>query len=248
MPFGAEYAKPARFYNLFLFRVRFRLEFSVQLGVSVARGLLFGGELPVSVGNGDLYHIVVVALFPHTLFCKVFGVAAKQNIGAAPRHIGCDCNRAVTPRLSYYFRLALVILCIEYIVLNAVAHQKTGNFFRLVYRNRTYKHGLTLFVAGGNFLHNRLFLAFHRRENRVRLVHPLYGLIGGDNYHVERVNGAEFRFLRLCRTRHTRKFFVKPEIVLESYGCVRLVFFAHLYVFLGFDSLMKSVGIAPAHH
>ncbi len=118
---GTEYAKSARLYNLLLFRVRFLFVICVQLGIARAGSLFFFRKLSVRVGDCNLYHFVVVALLAHTLFGKIFGVAAQKNIRSAARHVGCDCNRVKSARLRDDFRLALVVFCVQYVVLNAVS-------------------------------------------------------------------------------------------------------------------------------
>ncbi len=246
MAFGAEYAQTARGDNFLFFRVRFLFIARVKLGVSCARDLLFFGKFSVCVRDCHFHHFVVVALFAHTLFGEIFGVAAEQDIRSAARHIGCYGDGVEPARLRYYFGFALVVFGVEYVVFNAVSSQQTGNFFRTLYRYRTDKYGLTGCMAFHNFVYDSALFAFHGRVYHIRQIHALYGAVGGDGNYVERVNGSELVFFRHCRTRHTRELFVKAEIVLEGYGCVSLVLVLDLYLFLGFDCLMKSVRISSA--
>ena len=64
---------------------------------------------------------MVVTLFAHSLLGKIFGVAAQKNIRSASCHIGRNSNRVKPACLRDYFSLALVVLCVQYVVFNAVA-------------------------------------------------------------------------------------------------------------------------------
>ena len=60
----------------------------------------------------------VLQLF-HFGSCQKFCVTAKHNVGSASCHVGGDGYGAELACLRNYFSLALVILCVEHIVLNA---------------------------------------------------------------------------------------------------------------------------------
>ena len=248
VPFGAEYAQTACLDDLYLFGIGFSLELGIELGIAVPCLLLLLGELSVRIGDGDLYHVVFVALFPHSLLCEVFGVAAEQNISTTACHVGSDCHRAVPACLCDYLGFSFVVLCVKDVVLYAVSSEKSGNLFRLIDGYRTDEHGLTYGVALCHFLDYGLFLALDGCENLVGLVNSLNGLVGGNDDDVERVYRAELRLLGLCRTRHARELGVEPEVVLEGDGCVRLVLLPYLYVLLCLDCLVESVGISSADH
>ena len=68
---------------------------------------------------------MVVPFLAHALFGKVLGIAAQQNIRSAPRHVGGDSYGAVSARLRYNFRLALVVLRVQNIMLYTVAAQQS---------------------------------------------------------------------------------------------------------------------------
>ena len=62
----------------------------------------------------------------------------------------------------------------------------------------------------------RVVFAFHGAINNIVHVVSYHGLVGRNFYNVKIIYLTEFFFLGESRTRHTRKFVVKPEIVLES--------------------------------
>ena len=97
-----------------------------------------------------------------------------------------------------------------------------------------------------NLVDDCLFLALYRRINHIRVVHARNGAVGGDFDDVQRVNGPELVLLCLCGTRHAGKLVVKPEIVLEGYGSMGLIFLFDLNFFLCLYCLVKSVGVSSA--
>ena len=246
MPFRTDDAKPARFDDLFLFFFGLFFIRSIKFLIAVADFCRFLVEFRITCGKFDLF--VFDALFAQPFFGEIFRVAAQKNIGTAPRHVGGDRHRAQSARLRHDFRFAFVILCVQNIMLNAVTDQKTGNFFRLVDRNRTHKNGLSFFVPFHDLADDRLFLPFYGRKDAVVHILTAHGFIGGNFDDVERINSTEFALFRLCGTRHTRKFTVKTEIVLECDGCVRFVFFPYFHALFRFDCLVQSVGITAADH
>ena len=67
-----------------------------------------------------------------------------------------------------------------------------------------------------------------------------------DNIHT--VNITEFLLFGKCRTGHAGLLIKLVKEVLEGDGCKGLTLSFHLHVFLGFNGLMKSVGITTARH
>ena len=124
---------------------------------------------------------MVVALFAHTLFSEILGVTAEKNIGTTACHVGCNGYGVESARLCDYLGFARVVLRVEYIVLDTVAAQKSGNFLGLVYSYRTYKHGLSLCVALDNLVDDCFLFALYGRVNSVVIVETLYGAVGGDS-------------------------------------------------------------------
>ena len=243
---GADDAKPARFDDLLLFFVRLRLVSLVEVLVSLSHGLR--RLIEFGIRSRKLDGLVLDALFAKALLGKIFGVAAEQNIGTAARHVGRDGDGAKAARLGDDLRLALVVLCVQDVMLDAVAAQKTGNFFRLFDGDGTHEDGLPLLVTGDDLAHDGALLALFGGEDLIVHVDTAHGTVGGDLHDVEGVDGAEFALFRFGGTRHARKFAVKTEIVLEGDGRERLVLFAHLDAFLRFDRLMQAVRIAAADH
>ena len=71
----------------------------------------------------DIEHMHLVPS-PHPR--HVLGVAAQQDVGAAPRHVGGDGHRAAAPALRHNLRLALHILRLRIQQLVRDAYARSG--------------------------------------------------------------------------------------------------------------------------
>ena len=87
-----------------------------------------------------------------------------------------------------------------------------------------------------------------RGVNNVGHIDSLHGFVRRDFENVKSVNSSEFFLFRFRRTRHTRKFVIQTEIVLERYRRVSFVFVSDRNVFFRFDSLVQAFGISSAYH
>ena len=63
----------------------------------------------------------IEALLPEQLLGKEVGIAAEENVGASSRHVRRDRHRGLTSGLGHDLRLALVILGVEDLVLDAAS-------------------------------------------------------------------------------------------------------------------------------
>ena len=66
------------------------------------------------------------SLFHAFLLGHEFGIAAEQNVSAAPGHVGRDGHRRLAACLSHDFCFALVVLGVEHYMLNALFLQQIG--------------------------------------------------------------------------------------------------------------------------
>ena len=74
-------------------------------------------------------------------------VAAQQDVGAAAGHVGGDGDRALAAGLRDDLGLALVVLGVEHLVLDAHALQHAGELLGLLDRDGAHQHRLALLVA-----------------------------------------------------------------------------------------------------
>ena len=248
VPLGADDAEAAHRDDLFLFLVRLRLVIVVEFLIPLAH--LSG--LVVDVldihARRQIDDFPLRALFAQPLLGEIFGVAAQEDVRAAPRHVGGDGHRPESARLRDDLRFALVVLRVEDVVLDAVLSEQPGNFLRLIHRRGAHENGLAALVPLDDLVDDRPLFAVDRRIHPIGEVHPLDGLVGRNFDDVQGVDGAEFRLFRLGSTRHARQLGVQAEVVLEGDGGVRLVFASDFHPFFRFDRLVQTVRVpAPDH-
>ena len=133
-------------------------------------------------------------------------------------------------------------------MLDFVFKKPSRNLFRFFNRYRTDEDGLSFFVTLDYGVDDSLDFPLFRGVNNVGHIDSLHGFVCGDFENVKSVNSSEFFLFRFRRTRHTRKFVIQTEIVLERYRRVSFVFVSDRDVFFRFDSLVQAFGISSAYH
>ena len=83
-------------------------------------------------------------------------VAAKLDVGAAARHVGCNGNGARYAGIRDDMGLSFVMPGIQDFVLNFLFLQKCRQFFRLLDANRADEDGLSALVAFRDLICNRV--------------------------------------------------------------------------------------------
>src|SRR5579871_6935615 len=107
MPLGTEYKQPTRGDDFVVLRVG--LSFVMLVG-HVPFGALRGAN------RRNLQTIGIFVQLAYGFLGHELGIATQQNVGAASRHVGRDCNRSFTARLSDDVGLARVILGVQDLV------------------------------------------------------------------------------------------------------------------------------------
>ena len=123
-----------------------------------------------------------------------------------------------------------------------------GKLFGLFNGGGTNQYGLTGGMAAFHFLHYSTVLASFRFENHIRQIFTLNRFIGRNLDNRETINLNKFLLFCFCSTSHAGQLVIHSEIILEGNGSQSLAFSLNFQPFLGFDGLMKSVGIAAAIH
>ena len=267
MALGAEDIQTACRTNLFGCRVGLGLELAVQflklsadsqnlLVVSVGMAVCLVDHMVDVVVRNALVHLALL----HTVLDLVteillnfiqrhgLSVAAEHDIGTTACHVGRNGNCARLAGLCNDLCLALVILCVQDGVLDALGLQDLAQFLRLFDGNRADQNRLTLCVALLNAGNGRHDLAAFVLVNRIRIVLTGYRLVGRDFNNVQLIGVAEFLFLGQRGTGHAGQLAVQTEVVLEGDGCQRLALVLDLYAFLGLDRLMQTLVVAAAEH
>ena len=139
-------------------------------------------------------------------------------------------------------------LCIQHLVRDPPLGQQLTQFLRCLNGNGTYQNRLSLAVCFLHRIHDRIQLFFPGLVYRILQVLSCNRLIGRYLYNIHSVNITEFLLLGKRCTCHTCLLFKFVKEILESNGCKRLTFSLNLNMFLGFNCLMKAVGIASSRH
>ena len=173
-------------------------------------------------------------------------LVADLDIRTATCHVRGDGNGTGAACFGYNLRFALVLLGVQYVVADIpelehaaqqFTHFHTGgtNENRTPFGNELFHvvdYRIELHAAG--FVH-QVFFVF--ADNRA---------VGGNHHHVQLVDIPQFLGFGFCRTGHTCQLVVHAEIILQGYRGIGLGGGFHLYVFFGFDGLVKSVAVTAS--
>ena len=175
-------------------------------------------------------------------------IAAQHDVGAAACHVGGDGHSALLAGLRNDLRLALMLLGVQNIMLDAALFQQLGQRLALFNADRADQHGLALCMALRHLINDGVVLAVDGLVNAVGQVLTGAGLVGGDADNVQAVDFAELIGLGGGCTGHTGQLFVHTEVVLEGDGSQRLALGGNGHALLGLNGLMQALIEAAAVH
>ena len=179
---------------------------------------------------------------------RSFHFRAQFDIRTTTGHIGSNGNSTAQTGFSYDICFLLVQLGIQYAMLNLAHRQHLAQHFGYFYRSSTHQHRASgLYQLFDLFDNSFIFLAF-RLINAVVHIFTSNGAVGRNHHYIQLVDIPELTCFRFRSTGHTRELVVHTEVILQRNGgeCLRSSF--HFHVFLGFDSLVQTVGVAAALH
>ena len=179
---------------------------------------------------------------------RVLKVAAELDVRTAAGHVGRDRDRALFASLGDDVGLALVLLGVEHLVLNAALVEQLGQAFGVLDRRRADKNRLADLV-------DRFDLVADRRPLfGLGAIHGVGRVVARDRQvrrnldHVEAVDLVELAGLGDRRSGHARELVVQQEVVLEGDRRHRLVFLADLQAFFDLHCLVQTIRpTAPGH-
>ena len=220
-------------------------------------GQLLGEQLPgvedllvvrlgVAGGLGD--QLVGESGLAQVVLGHVLGVAAQHDIRTTTGHVGGHGDGAVLTGLRHDLRLALVVLGVQQIVLDALAGQHLAQQLILLDGDGTHQHRLALGVALLHLPDDGAVLAVLGLVDGVLIVDTGHRAVGGDLDDIQRVDGGEFLLLRQGCTGHTGQLAVQAEVVLERDGGQRLALALDGQMLLGLDGLMQTLRVPAAEH
>ena len=179
---------------------------------------------------------------------RSFYFRAQLDVRTTTGHVGSDGHCSLQTGFGYDVCFLLVQLGIQYAVLDLAHGQHLAQHFGDFYGCGTHQDRASgLYQLFDFFDDCFIFLAF-RLVNAVVHVFTGDGAVGGDHHYIQFVDVPEFACFRFGSTGHTREFVVHTEVILQRNGGECLCGGFHFYVFLGFDGLVQTVGIAAAFH
>ena len=148
----------------------------------------------------------------------------------------------------YDLGLDIVILRIQYLMLDTLSLKHFAEHFGGLDGDGTNQHRLLLGMRFNDILHNSMEFLFFCHIYGIVIIDTRDRTVSRNLNNVHAVDLTELFLFRKGCTGHTG-FFVKfVEEVLESNGCQSLGLTAYLYVLLCLNSLMEAIRIATARH
>ena len=177
-----------------------------------------------------------------------FPIAAQDDVGAPPGHVGGDGHRAGPPGLGDDFRLPLVHLGVQHAVLDFPLLEKRRELFGSFNGCRAHQHGRAPREALGDFLGYGVELLVGGEEHQVVQVAAHHGQVGGHHHHIQAVDLAELEGFGVRRAGHAAQLAVQAKVVLEGGGGQRLALVGDGHPLLGLYGLVDAAGpAAPGH-
>src|SRR5450432_4585120 len=252
---GGHNVQAAKGRHLIVLMVGANLEAGIS-GVPLVAGhtvmLVVVGEV-IEVLVGDEFRLVFRKPLGHfVLDGGVLGhelrIAPQQNIGAAAGHVGGDRNRGFAAGLRHDGGFPLVILGVQDLMPDAHLLENARQVFGLLDRDGAHQHRLAFGVVFFDLLSGVAEFLRLGAVDHVGVFEANHGAVGRNHHHVKFVDLLKFGGFGFRGTGHAGELLVHAEIILEGDGGQGLVLALDLDAFLGFDSLMESVGPASSGH
>jgi hypothetical protein len=152
------------------------------------------------------------------------------------------------PAAGHNLGLALVLLGVEHLVLDAAQLEHAAHQLRDFHRRGTYQHGrpasTSFWISRATALYFSRTVLYTWSSESLRLMARLVG----NHHHVELVDFPELAGFGFGRAGHAGQLVVHAEVVLQRHRGVGLGGVFHAHVFLGLDGLVQAVGVAAAFH
>ena len=183
----------------------------VAILVAAALRLFEGGPVFVGLRVEDAGPLLVEDLGGHHL-----RVAAEQDVGASPGHVGGDGHGIGSTCLRNDLRLALMELGVQHVVLDAAPLQHLREHLADLDADGTDQHRPAQLVLGDDLVDHGVPLALLGTEDEVGKVVPNHLPIRGDDDDLEAIDLAELLPLGLGSPGHAGQLVVHAEVVLEG--------------------------------
>ena len=173
---------------------------------------------------------------------------AELDVDAAAGHVRRDRDRAALARVLDDLALALVLLRVQHVVVDALALQELGEVLGRLDGDRADEHGLACLVALDDVVEHGGELRVRGLEDEVVLVEARDRLVRRDLDDVQVVDLDELLLLGLRGAGHAGELLVQAEVVLERDRREGDVLLADLDALLRLDRLVEALApAAPLH-
>ena len=179
---------------------------------------------------------------------RVLDFLGQLDVGASAGHVGGDGHRAGLARLRDHFRLALVHLRVQDLVLDAAHAKHLRQQFADFDRGRAHEDGTALVAQLHHVFDDRIEFFALGLVDEIVFVRTRDGTVGGDHHDIQLVDLPQLPGLRLRRSGHPGQLVVHPEVVLQGHGGIGLRGRLHLHALLRLNRLVQSVAVASAIH
>ena len=173
---------------------------------------------------------------------------AQLDVDAAAGHVGRDRDRPQLPGVLDDGGLALVVLGVQHLVLDAAALEQPRQMLGHFDRDRADQHRLAGAVPLDDVVDRGRKLLFLGLVDLVVLVEPHHRPVGRHRHHLEAVDLVELVGLGQRRAGHARELLVHAEVVLDRDRGDGDVLVLDLQALFGLDRLVQSLRPAPAFH
>ncbi len=251
MALGADDAEAARFEHLLLLCCADGICLGTVLrhdGVDVGALLLRICDRCRIFRIHALLRLRIDAVVAHEIQRHELRVAAEQDIRTTASHVRGNRDGTEAACLCDDGSLALVILCVQDLRMDAALLEDAHELLGVLDRDRADKDWLALGMALDDVVCDGIELCLDCAVDEVVVVLADDGLVGRDDLHGQVVDLAELGILGHGGTGHAGELVVEAEVVLERDRGKRLVLFADRDAFLCLDGLVEALRVAPALH
>ena len=175
-------------------------------------------------------------------------IAAQFNIGAAPRHIGRNSDRAQFARICHNLRFLLMLTRVQNIMRQLCLGQKAAQHLGFLNRGCADQNRLALFMRFADRLYDGVIFLGGGAIDLIMVINPRHRAVGWNLNNAKFVNFKKFFGLSCRCARHATQFFVEAEVILECHRSQGHILRLDRNAFLGFDGLMQTIRQAPTWH
>lgn len=141
-----------------------------------------------------------------------------------------------------------MLLGVQYLMTDAVLVKQCRELLGDLDRRGADQDWSATLTFRANVRDDRIELLRLGQVDKIVMILAHHRSMGGNRNHLKAINMLKLISFSVGSPGHAGKLFIQPEVVLEGDRRDGLVFGARRQPFLDFDSLMQTIGPAPARH